>query len=172
MNFGMRHLLAGTILFMLIMPCTCVIGQHKSIAATSVVDLVKRYQQPGQVWVVNFWSTWCKPCLEEIPHFVAVANEMKDKGVKLLLVSQDTRSLYQSGKLDDFVRKRAWKAEVVWLAETNADYYCPVVDSSWSGVIPVTVVINLQTGFYRFVEDSLSEAQLRALLAEALKPGT
>jgi hypothetical protein len=103
---------------------------------------------------------------------VAVANEMKDKGVKLLLVSQDTRSLYQSGKLDDFVRKRAWKAEVVWLAETNADYYCPVVDSSWSGVIPVTVVINLQTGFYRFVEDSLSEAQLRALLAEALKPGT
>jgi thiol-disulfide isomerase/thioredoxin len=168
----MRTLVGGTIFFILIVLCTGGYAQNRRIAATSVVDLVKRYQQPGQVWVVNFWSTWCKPCLEEIPHFVTVANEMKDKGVKLLLVSQDTRSLYQRGRLDEYVRKKGWKAEVVWLAETNADYYCPLVDSSWSGVIPATVVTNPQTGFYRFVEDSLTEAQLRAILAEALKPGT
>src|SRR5688572_595506 len=40
-------------------------------------------------YIVNFWATWCKPCVEELPHFEQLYQEYKDKKVRLILVSLD-----------------------------------------------------------------------------------
>jgi len=43
----------------------------------------------GQVVVLNFWATWCAPCVEEIPSLVEMQRRMKAKGVTVLAVSVD-----------------------------------------------------------------------------------
>lgn len=141
----------------------------QDIRKISIADLVKEYKHAEGVVVVNFWSTWCKPCIAEIPHFLKVADKYKRQGVELWLVSQDTKSIYESGSLKKWLAARNWQAQHYWLNETNADYYCPMVDESWSGVIPATVVINPRKNFFRFVESELPEAKLEALIQEALQ---
>ncbi len=46
-------------------------------------------QLKGQVVVLNFWATWCPPCIEEMPSLVQMQQRMKAKGVTVLAVSVD-----------------------------------------------------------------------------------
>jgi cytochrome c biogenesis protein CcmG/thiol:disulfide interchange protein DsbE len=46
-------------------------------------------QLKGQVVVLNFWATWCPPCIEEMPSLVQMQQRMKEKGVTVLAVSVD-----------------------------------------------------------------------------------
>jgi cytochrome c biogenesis protein CcmG/thiol:disulfide interchange protein DsbE len=46
-------------------------------------------QYRGQVVVLNFWATWCPPCVEEMPSLVEMQRRMKAKGVTVLAVSVD-----------------------------------------------------------------------------------
>jgi thiol-disulfide isomerase/thioredoxin len=134
----------------------------------SVEQLVAKYKQARGVMVVNFWSTWCKPCLEEIPHFIDITKKYEKEKVELLLVSLDTRNLYESGKLLSFIQKKKWQPEMVWLNETDADHYCPAVDSRWSGVIPATVIINPAKNYYAFFEESMTASQLEEAIKKAI----
>lgn len=142
----------------------------QAIEKVKAPALVERYQSGKGVIVVNFWSTWCKPCVEEIPHFLQVYDSLKAKGVQLWLVSQDTRELYQSGKLKNYVAKqKGWsRANLLWLDETNADYYCPIIDKAWSGVIPATLIINPSTGYRKFIEESMTAEKLVEEIGKAM----
>jgi thiol-disulfide isomerase/thioredoxin len=43
----------------------------------------------GQIVVLNFWATWCPPCVEEMPSLVEMQRRMKNKGVTVVAVSID-----------------------------------------------------------------------------------
>ncbi len=109
--------------------------------------------------VFNFWATWCKPCVEEIPYFQTMVAKYKADGVKLVLVSLDMTESYPK-KIREFAVKRKFTAPIVFLDESNADLFCPAVDSSWSGAIPASLFVNPKTGYRAFVEDQLKPAQL------------
>lgn len=140
----------------------------QTITPVKVDQLVKTYQAAKGVTIINFWSTWCKPCIEEIPHFISLADSLKMEGVRLMLVSQDTKTIYQNGSLKKFVIKKGWKSKMYWLNETDADHYCPAVDSTWSGVIPVTLIINPAKNYRQFYENALNKNELRAAVEKAL----
>ncbi len=163
-----KHAIALAVFFTALTTGSVSLAQEGVIPSMKIEEVVKQYQTASNVMVVNFWSTWCKPCIEEIPYFISVTNEYKDKGVHLLLVSEDTKTVYRNGKLKRFIEKKKWKTNFAWLNETNADHYCPLVDSSWSGVIPATVIINPPKGYYRFFEASLSAAALEAEIKKAM----
>jgi len=57
--------------------------------------------------------------------------------------------------------RRKIKAPVLWLNETNADYFCPKIDPRWSGVIPASVFINNTTGYRSFFEGQMSHKELK-----------
>jgi cytochrome c biogenesis protein CcmG/thiol:disulfide interchange protein DsbE len=57
-------------------------------------------QYRGQVVVLNFWATWCPPCIEEMPSLVEMQRRMKAKGVTVLAVSVDV----DEGAYKQFVR--------------------------------------------------------------------
>ena len=50
----------------------------------------------GEVVVLNFWATWCPPCIEELPSLVEMQKQLKSKGVTVLAVSLDVdKSAYE-----------------------------------------------------------------------------
>jgi hypothetical protein len=55
------------------------------------------------------------------------------------------------------VDERKFTSQVVWLDETNADYFCPKIDSAWSGVMPATLFINNKKSVRSFFEEEMSK---------------
>ena len=124
-------------------------------------------ESKDEVLVINFWATFCKPCVAEIPFFISTVEKYKSSKVALLLVSLDLPSFYPT-KIAAFAKKNNFRASIAWLDETNADYFCPRVDSAWSGSIPATLVINKKTGFRKFAEEEMSQVSFEAIIKQAI----
>jgi len=48
------------------------------------------------LYITNFFATWCKPCVEEIPHFKKKIEELKNQPVKITFVSLDQKEIWNS----------------------------------------------------------------------------
>ena len=132
----------------------------QSIKKIKITDLEKTIAESTTPLIINFWATFCIPCIEEIPYFEKeVENNAKDS-IRLILVSLDLEDYYPK-KIQSFVNKFKFTSPIVWLDEYNADYFCPKVDPKWSGAIPATLFINNKTGYRKFMEQQLSEEQLK-----------
>jgi thiol-disulfide isomerase/thioredoxin len=121
-----------------------------------------------EVLVVNFWATFCKPCVAEIPSFISTVEKHKADKVKLMLVSLDLKSEYPA-KIASFAKKHHFNTNLAWLNETDADYFCPKVDVKWSGSIPSTIFINTKTEYRFFYEGEMTLQEFEKELAAAIK---
>ena len=141
----------------------------QSIPTYKITDIEKYIaDNKDQVLVINFWATFCKPCVAEIPSFIAITEKYKSQGVKLMLVSLDLPSFYPK-KIADFAKKHKFNTNIVWLDETNADYFCPKVDAKWSGSIPATLIVNTKTGYRQFFEEEIEADVFEAAIKKALE---
>lgn len=144
-------------------------AHSQSIQKMKITDVVKFFSVKNDTtYVVNFWATFCKPCNEEIPHFINLVNQYKSKKIKLLLVSVDLAS-YVPKKLPAFIKANKYNTNHAWLNETNADYFCPKIDSSWSGAIPSTIFINNKKSYRKFFEGEMTATMFEQFLQEATK---
>ncbi len=143
-------------------------SKAQDIKKWSLDDLKSAISNANGPTIFNFWATFCKPCIAEIPHFQQLAEKYKQQGVQLYLISVDEKSAYPS-KIESFVQKRKWTAPVVYLNETNADLLCPAVDNGWSGAIPATLIINNKTGFRKFFEEEMSKESLENEILKMLR---
>jgi thiol-disulfide isomerase/thioredoxin len=142
--------------------------QAQSIPKWKIGDVVNYFNKNNDtVYVVNFWATFCKPCVAEIPYFISICKKYKDRKVKLLLVSLDLPDYYPA-RIAAFAKKRKFNTRIVWLNETDADIFCPRIDKKWSGAIPATIIVNGHTGFRKFVEDDIKQEEFEALLKQAI----
>jgi thiol-disulfide isomerase/thioredoxin len=96
-------------------------------------------QDDGKIYIINFWATWCKPCVEEMPHFVNLLEEMKEENVVFLFVSLDFRRNLEKGVVN-FVKEHGLENKVVLLNDPDANKWIGQVDPSWSGAIPATLI--------------------------------
>lgn len=131
-------------------------GPVQKIRITELQDYIAKSDHP---LIVNFWATFCVPCNKEIPYFQSTVGRYKDQGVELILVSLDLPDYYPA-KIDAFTRRQGYTAKILWLNETNADYFCPKVDPRWSGGIPSSLFIDNMTHYRRFFDRQLTEAQV------------
>ncbi|MBK8299292.1 MAG: TlpA family protein disulfide reductase [Chitinophagaceae bacterium] len=137
----------------------------QEIKAVKIMEVEKIIAESKTPLIINMWATWCMPCVEELPYFqkeVALHNATAKPGdsIRLLLVSLDFKESFPEN-IRKFIKKRNVKAEVAWLDETNADYFCPKIDAKWSGAIPATLFINNKTGYRNFIEEQISHEKLK-----------
>ena len=107
-------------------------------------------------YIINFWATWCAPCVKELPYFEQYGNENADKPVKLILVSLDFKGKEEQVK--NLVQKKGLQSEVVMLADGKASEWIDKISPEWSGAIPATLVIkNNGRHFYEKSYESYEE---------------
>jgi thiol-disulfide isomerase/thioredoxin len=141
-------------------------ARAQNIRKVKIDELVHMIDTSSVPLVVNFWATWCGPCIREIPWFEKTIASYGNK-VKLLLVSIDFIEDYPVS-IREFVKKQGYRSQVVWLNETNADSFCPRIDKSWDGAIPVTLMVNNKTRYRKFFGQQLPEEKFKMELAAML----
>lgn len=119
------------------------------------------------LYVLNFWATWCAPCVEELPAFEKLNKNYADKKVKVILISTDFKRNVEP-KVKPFVKKRKLESTVVFMNESNPNNYIDLVDTTWSGAIPATLIVSKKKNVSRFFEKKLTYAELEAAVKEAL----
>ena len=123
-------------------------------------------KQTDQLQVINFWATWCAPCIKELPYFETLNAEAGDQ-LDVTLVSLDFADEFEKRVLP-FVDKRGLKSQVLLLDEIDYNSWIDKVDPSWSGAIPATLIINPSNGKRKFLEKELNEGELETLVEEML----
>ena len=91
------------------------------------------------VYVINFWATWCAPCVKELPYFQQL--HLDNKKVKVILVSLDSKSDIDR-KLKPFLLKKKLTAQVVALTDKDYNSWLEKIDKDWSGSIPATLLLS------------------------------
>lgn len=117
-----------------------------------------------KVQVINFWATWCAPCVKEIPLFEKL-NQV-NQNVEVTLVSMDFDLDPNPEKVYRFMTRKKLQSKVVILAESNPNNWIDKIDKSWSGALPATLIINTQNGKRRFVQKELQEGDLEKMIEE------
>ncbi|WP_118953302.1 TlpA family protein disulfide reductase [Taibaiella helva] len=139
----------------------------QKIASYNAEDLVARTADKDTLYIVNFWATWCVPCVKELPAFNMVHDLYKDKPVKVLLVSFDFKEQYPV-KLQSWVAKKKLRPEVAWFNETNPTSYIPKIAPEWEGGLPATLLINNKTGEKKLHPDEISVDELKSWIDKQL----
>ncbi len=134
-------------------------------------DLMKRLNSNSDTcYVVNFWATWCGPCIAELPQFDIVAKKFQGKPVKILLVSLDFEEDYAK-KIPRFVKKKGLQHEVVWLNETNANEFIPKIENKWQGSIPATLIFYKKNKYRKFFEGVVEANHITPLVSKQIRSG-
>ncbi len=165
----MKHLV---FIIILISTLSCQSQNKQSEAVTKVKYeelLEKVTQEDGVLYVVNFWATWCKPCVEELPDFLAANDKYKDNSnFKMYLISIDMPSTADS-MLPAYLAEHNINAEVLLLDDAKRmNTWIPAFDSSWSGAIPATVIYKNGESLF-FHEGKVGPEELNNLITQNLE---
>jgi thiol-disulfide isomerase/thioredoxin len=153
--------------FTLFLCFTSAMAQH--VKQGGVKALKAFYQRDNDTtYVINFWATWCGPCVEEISAFDQLKAANSNNKVKILLVSLDFKKDYKT-KLLPFVHKKGLHVPVMRMSDTDANIWIPQVNNDWTGSIPATLIVNNAKKINRLIERQISYEELEAIVKETLK---
>lgn len=120
-------------------------------------------KEDDKTYIVNFWATWCAPCIKELPYFEEINAKYKNDNVEVILVSLDFPHQYDS-KLKPFIKENNLQSKIVVLDDVDMNTWIPKVDENWDGAIPVTIIYNKdkrefydQTFTYDILENELKQ---------------
>jgi thiol-disulfide isomerase/thioredoxin len=146
----------------IVLPGYC-LGQQAPII--HVADLRQMIEsREDKILVVNFWATWCGPCIAELPLFEKLTAEGRTD-LQIALVSLDMDLDPNPEKVYKFIDRKALKSSVYLLNEDDPNSWIDQIEKEWSGALPATLVINKKTGKRKFVGKELHEGDLEELIA-------
>jgi thiol-disulfide isomerase/thioredoxin len=142
------------------------VGQAQQQAEKiTLAQLQEIIQQKGEhVQVINFWATWCAPCVKEMPLFEKLGQE--NPNVKVTFVSMDLDLDPDPSKVHKFVARKKLQSQVVMLDANDPNSWIDQIEKTWSGALPATIIVNTKTGKRIFVEKELHEGDLEKLIAQ------
>jgi len=154
----MKAILRISIFYLLFFFVSCSNSGNDKI---KVVDFEGLYSHldlsTDNTYVVNFWATWCSPCVKELPYFENINEEFANKNVKVILVSLDFPSQIES-KLKPYLKSNNIKSNVILLDDSKMNKWIPRVSENWDGGIPATLIVNKST--YNFYPKPFDQDEL------------
>ena len=122
-------------------------------------------KQNDTLYVVNFWATWCKPCVHEMPYFEMANQKFKNQKVKVVFVS--TNYAREAALVKSFINEKQVKPDVLLLDAGNPNIWIDAIDSTWSGAIPATMMYRhgKKTLFY---EGEFTQTQLDSVIQKQI----
>jgi thiol-disulfide isomerase/thioredoxin len=120
-------------------------SQIQTEEVSNSIPVFKKFQQfepylrkdNDTTYIINFWATWCRPCVQEIPEFVAYQKQLDNQKIKLIFVSIDEES--KNDVVQQFAEKQGMK-NVVQLVDSEFNEWLPKVHQEFEGSIPSTLV--------------------------------
>jgi peroxiredoxin len=136
----------------------------KSIGISEVKELLKN--QTEKYRLINFWASWCGPCVAEFDDLVAIHRSYRNRNFELITISLDDPS--NSKAVIEFLKKQQASFANYHFSEANKYPLIDAVGGNWSGGIPFTVLVapggkNITTS-----EGSIDAAAMRTLIVDQL----
>jgi len=123
-------------LFLLTISCSKQTVEDAEIVERDyLIELLKK-PPVEKIQVINFWATWCLPCVEELPAFVSI--DQRDN-IEVILISLDDVSNAET-LVNPFIKKNEITSTVKLLNDPYAAEWIPLVDDHWDGAIPATLI--------------------------------
>ena len=149
-----NSLLLSCLLFLL----ACTSPEKKQVEIIKIDGLQKLLKEENhKLHIINFWATWCKPCVKELPQFIELARTHPD--ISISLVSLDFVQDLET-KVYPFLDKKDIDLRVLLIDELDYNLWIDLVDPSWSGAIPATLFIEPGTGHRKFLEKEFENNEL------------
>jgi thiol-disulfide isomerase/thioredoxin len=127
----------------------------------ALADTIARH--PHKLLLVNYWATWCKPCVKELPYFVKIANAYASQGLGVCFVSLDDAEGIEF-TVKPFLQRRPLTGTVLLLDEVDGNRWIGRMNPDWSGAIPATFIYGPGGTLLFFREGELTEADLETTL--------
>lgn len=108
-------------------------------------------------YVINFWATWCSPCVKEIGFFEELHRKYASEKLQVILVSLDFPN-QKERRVVPFLHEKGISAPVRLVTDLDYNSWINLVDPSWSGAIPATLIYN--SGERLFLEKELTQNEL------------
>ena len=97
-----------------------------------------RFFEPGRVYVIEFWATWCGPCRKSMPHLTRIAEEFADRGVTVVGISDEDEPTVRA-----FLEKDEWrqKARYVLCADPDRSTHRAYMEAAGQQGIPTAFLV-------------------------------
>ena len=150
-----------------IISCSYILGQS-SLSYSSFENFKKNIiKDKRNIIVLNFWATWCKPCVAELPDFERIKKDFKKNKVEVILANLDFHSQADS-VVPAFIKKNNIQSKVIHITDQDPNDWINKVDPSWTGALPATVIYYKQEKLW-FFEGQTDYETLESILTKYIK---
>ena len=143
--------------FVVLLFCISIISCQQEKQIQTTVELIDSTvfqkildENHDNILVVNVWATWCVPCVKEMPDLNRLANEYKDKKVKIISISIDYADEIES-KIIPFIQKHKINFPVYVNNFENDEKFINYLNLEWSGAIPATFIYDKKGNQKKFL---------------------
>ncbi len=127
-------------IFLLILVNISLPQDVRKVSSLNQIDSLKS-SYDGNVTLVNFWASWCKPCVEEFPDLLRLRSDYTGKGLKVVFISLDFPEEVNT-KLIPFLKKNNVDFTTFYGDFKNTEEIMDYFDKKWDGAIPATFIFD------------------------------
>jgi len=136
-------------------------GRIQPIDARQLTEVLGA--EKGHVVLINFWATWCRPCLTEIPELTELAHDLADRGFTLVPVSLDDPGDLQT-MVVPFLKKWFPEFRTYTRLEPHMDTMVSVVDPAWNEILPTSYLLDRDGNLVATIQGGKSRADFAAVI--------